>query len=302
MTEIRESIEIENYTTAATVMVSERIINLSGMVAHQMIHTDFFIDNPFSATNADVIEVIVLPQPLITTDALIDGTIDSTPTASNDNVLFKAVLNKTRIGPGPSDIGWQVLQEFPNAFLGASPTFRFYNDKLYYYIIFHAAGGVTIQDWRCTFYTALQPVKVSMVTKMMGRQKEYFDSQVGRIMTTGRLLGPANLIGQYFPLYAYGGIRPERMLNAQSFANYFLQNIADRDEELMTNPNALRSVIAGARAMQPNMDAYGSNIGLPVGDVPDWVRFGLNEGLVAGPVRKQWPPLKFADSGNTRMF
>lgn len=299
MTEIRESIEITNYTTAANVMVAERIINLSGMVAHQMIHTDFFIDNPLSKTNADVIEIIVLPQPLITTDAGIGATTDSTPTAANDNVLFKAVLTKQIVGAGEV---WKVLNEFPNAFLGASPTFRFYNDKLYYYAIFHSRAGVEITDWRCTFYTALNPVKVSMVTKMMGRQKEYFDSQVGRIMTTGRLLGPANLIGQYFPLYAYGGIRPERMLNAQSFANYFLQNIADRDEELMTNPNALRSVIAGARVMQPNMDAYGSNIGLPVGDVPDWVRFGLNEGLVAGPVRKQWPPLKFADSGNTRMF
>lgn len=299
MTEIRESIEISNYTTTATVMVSERIINLSGMVAHQMVHTDFFIDNPLSKTNAEVIEVIVLPQPLITTDAGIGNTLDSTPTAANDNVLFKAVLT---LGETDSQPIWRVLQEFPNAFLGASPTFRFYNDKLYYYVIFHAKAGVEIVDWRCTFYTALNPVKVSMVTKMMGRQKEYFDSQVGRIMTTGRLLGPANLIGQYFPLYAYGGIRPERMLNAQSFANYFLQNIADRDEELMTNPTALRNVIAGARVMQPNMDAYGSDIGLPVGDVPDWVRFGLNEGLVAGPVRKQWPPLKFADSGNTRMF
>jgi len=299
MTEIRESIEIANYTTTATVMVAERIINLSGMVAHQMIHTDFFIDNPLSKTNAEVIEVVVLPQPLITTDATIGATQESTPTASNDNVLFKAILT---LGETSAQPIWRVLQEFPNAFLGASPTFRFYNDKLYYYVIFHSKSGVEITDWRCTFYTALNPVKVSMVTKMMGRQKEYFDSQVGRIMQTGRTLGPANLVGQYFPLYAYGGIRPERMLNAQSFANYFLQNIADRDEELMTNPNALRSVIAGARVMQPNMDAYGSNIGLPVGDVPDWVRFGLNEGLVAGPVRKQWPPLKFADSGNTRMF
>lgn len=299
MTEIRESIEIANYNTAATVMVSERIINLSGLVAHQMIHTDFFIDNPFSKTNAEVIEVIVLPQPLITTDSAIGNTIDSTPTAANDNVLFKAILNLNEAGLEPI---WTVLQEFPNAFLGASPTFRFYNDKLYYYVIFHAKKGVEIRDWRCTFYTALDPVKVSMVTKMMGRQKEYFDSQVGRVMTTGRLMGPALLIGRYFPLYAYGGIRPERMLNAQSFANYFLQNIADRDEELMTNPTALRNVIAAARVMQPNMDAYGSNIGLPVGDVPDWIRFGLNEGLVAGPVRKQWPPLKFADSGNTRMF
>ena len=299
MTEIRESIEITNYTTAAPVMVAERIINLSGMVAHQMVHTDFFIDNPLSKTNAQVIEIIVLPQPLITTDAQIANTLDSTPTASNDNVLFKAVLTKQIAGEGEV---WKVLNEFPNAFLGASPTFRFYNDKLYYYAIFHNKEGVEITDWRCTFYTALNPVKVSMVTKMMGRQKEYFDSQVGRIMTTGRLLGPANLIGQYFPLYAYGGVRPERMLNAQSFANYFLKNIADRDEEAMSNPNALRTVIAGARVMQPNIDAFGSNIGLPVGNVPDWVRFGLNEGLVAGPVRKQWPPLKFTDSGNTRML
>jgi len=299
-TEIRESIEVQNYATDAPVMVVERIVNLSGNVAHQMLHTDFFIDNPLSKTNCEVIEIIVLPQPMIPTDGVIGSTLDSTMTAANDNVLFKAILL-----PQPNNLGdfqWQVIQEFPNAFLGAAPTFRFYNDKVYFYAVFHNKQGVEITDWRCTFYTALDPVKVSMVTKMMGRQQEYFNSQVAKLLKTGRTIGPANLIGQYFPLYAYGGIRPERMLNAQSFANYFLQNIADRDEELMSDPDALRSVIAGARVMQPNMDAYGSNIGLPVGNVPDWVRFGLNEGLVAGPVRKQWPPLKFADSGNTRMF
>jgi len=38
------------------------------------------------------------------------------------------------------------------------------------------------------------------------------------------------------------------------------------------------------------------------GQVPDWVRFNLSRGLVAGPIRPQMPPLKFADNGNTLMF
>jgi len=31
---------------------------------------------------------------------------------------------------------------------------------------------------------------------------------------------------------------------------------------------------------------------------PDWVRMNLNAGIVAGPLRDQWPPIKHADNGN----
>jgi len=48
-------------------------------------------------------------------------------------------------------------------------------------------------------------------------------------------------------------------------------------------------------------EAFGS-IDPVKGPVPDWLRFGLNRGLVSGPIRSQQPPRKLADNGNTLML
>lgn len=300
--EIRESLTTKSYTTAAEQMVLEKICNLKPGVSHTMLNTDFFIDNPVSIDSEfDYVTVIVTPEKMILTDESGLGQPFSIMAASNPNVLYKAICvnEKDAISGLPT---LRVLQEFPNTFLGASPTFEFYNNKLYLYALFTSKKGVTIDNFRVTFYTALETKKRPIITQMMGRLQEFFRSQVGRINSIGRTIGPANLIGQTFPLYSYGGIRPERMLRGQDFANYFQNKLADRDEEFMLSPTTLRSLVSEARTMQPNLEAFGNDVGFAPGPIPDWIRFGLNPGLQSGPIRSQWPPTKKTDSGNTRMF
>jgi len=53
------------------------------------------------------------------------------------------------------------------------------------------------------------------------------------------------------------------------------------------------------------MSSFDSAFGLDdtvKGPIPDWLRFGLNRGLVSGPIRAQQPPRKLADNGNTLML
>ena len=35
---------------------------------------------------------------------------------------------------------------------------------------------------------------------------------------------------------------------------------------------------------------------------PDWFKEVTNEGIISGPVREQWPPIKHADNGNVLML
>lgn len=300
--EIRESITNKFYTTDETQMVMEKICNLKPGVSHTMLNTDFFIDNPVCENSVfDYVTVIVSPEKMILTNESGINQSFSVMSASNPNVLYKAVC-KNVIDTETGVNTLKILQEFPNTFLGASPTFEFYNNKLYLYALFSGRRGVTIDNFRVTFYTALQTKKRPIVTQMMGRLQEFFRSQVGRINSIGRTINPAALIGQTFPLYSYGGIRPERMLSGQNFANYFQNKVADRDEELMSSPTTLRTLVSEARTMVSNLDAFGGDLGVTPGPIPDWIRFGLNPGLQSGPIRPQWPPMKKSDSGNTRMY
>ncbi len=113
-------------------------------------------------------------------------------------------------------------------------------------------------------------------------------------MSNGYMQSLAVLRGNTFPMWRFGGIRPEHMITPIAANAYFLP-INTRDAETMTTTPGIRQAVADSRAM--------SAFDAPFGDRrPDWIRMHLNAGIIAGPVRDQWPPLKYADNGNTRMF
>jgi hypothetical protein len=114
------------------------------------------------------------------------------------------------------------------------------------------------------------------------------------IMSNGRMNSINNLRGNTFPIWRYGGIRPENTISPLAANSYFLE-IATRDAEEMQSTAQVRQAVADAR----QMSAFDAALGLRR---PDWLRFGLNQGIVSGPIRADPIPLKYADNGNTRMF
>ena len=84
------------------------------------------------------------------------------------------------------------------------------------------------------------------------------------------------------------------MVDPISAGSFFLE-ISTLDNELMQTAAAVRSTIADARTMTPFDEPQGARF-------PDWILQGLNQGLVSGAVRDQWPPIKHADNGNVRML
>ncbi len=295
--EIRESIEVPRITADSNgFAIIQKEINLKENMSHKMLQCDVFFDNPAPQFSGDfyTMEVLVTPTPVIYTDMVINGMPSRSPSASNENILFKQIYSTNGTTPDlliPST-------EFPNRFISARPTFTWYHPKLYLTLFIHTGTDpdITISDIAITMYCAVESKKVSLVTYGMGVICEDHIAQVGAVMSNGRAIFPSRNVGQAFPMWKYGGVRPELMISGSSLANFF--NRIDSQEPQNTNTTArLRRMAQDARQMQPNLDAFGTAITVD-GAIPSWVRLELFKGVESGPLREQWPPIKHADNGN----
>lgn len=295
--EIRESIEIPSVTTDSNgFAIIQKEINLKDNVSHKMLQCDVFFDNPTPEFTGDsyTMEVLVTPTPVIYTDMVINGFPSRSPSASNENVLFKQIYSQSA-----SD-ATSVLSttEFPNRFISARPTFTWYMPKLYLTLFIHSGTDpdIVFSNIALTMYCAVESKKVSLVTYGMGVIREDHIAQVAAVMANGRSIPPARNVGQSFPLWKYGGSRPELMISGSNLASFF--NRTDSQEADVTNTTArLRRMAKEARQMQPNLDAFGTAVTTD-GAIPSWVRLELFKGVESGPIRDQWPPIKHADNGN----
>lgn len=301
--EIRESIEmgvVQLDTNGFGIL--QKQINLKDNMSHKMLQCDIFLDNPLPAWSGDayIMEILVSSTPIIYTDMPINiGTAyafnNRAPSASNENILFKQIITD-------DGRGVRTMQEFPNRFISARPTFTWYMPKLYLTVLFHSGSDPDIEFYNpaITMYCAVESKKTSLVTYGMGVIREDHIAQVAAVMRNGRFIEPSRNVGQAFPMWKYGGVRPELMISGSNLASWF--NRTDSQEAGETNTTArLRRMAKDARQMQPNLDAFGTAVTAD-GAIPSWVRMELFKGVESGAIRDQWPPTKYADNGNTLTF
>ena len=292
--EIRESIELPSITLDSNGFgIVQKVINLKENMSHKMLQCDAFQDNPLPKFSGDtyLMELLVTPTPVIYTDMPIAGFTSRSPSISNENILFKEYF---------SNISIVDRLSFPNRFISARPTFTWYMPKLYLTLFIHGEPDAVFDDIAIGVYCAIEAKKASLVTYGMGVIREDHIAQVAAVMSNGRSIPPARNVGQAFPMWKYGGVRPELMISGQSLANFF--NRTDSQEPQNTNTTArLRRMAQDARQMQPNLDAFGTAVTAD-GAIPSWIRLELFKGVESGAVRDQWPPTKYADNGNTLTF
>ncbi len=288
--EIRESIEQQSITLDSNGFgIIQKQINLKDNVSHKMLQCDAFTDNPQpKSAQLYVMELLVTPTPVIYTDMTIAGFTSRSPSAANENILFKEFFsNSANYGNGLA---------FPNRFISARPTFTWYLPKLYLTLFIHGEADAQIDDIAISVYCAIESKKVSLVTYGMGVIREDHIAQVGAVMSNGRSISPSRNVGQSFPMWRYGGQRAELMISGSNLASFF--NRQDSQEPQQTNTTGrLRRMAKDARQMQPNLDAFGTAVTAD-GAIPSWIRFELFKGVESGPIRDQWPPTKHADNGN----
>ena len=297
--EIRESIEMNKITTDSNGFgIVQKVINLQDNMSHKMLQCDIFLDNPLPSYSGDayVMEILVTPTPIIYTDMNINigntYTFENrSPSASNENILFKQIITD-------DGRGVRTVDEFPNRFISARPTFTWYMPKLYLTVFFHSGSDPNIEfnNTAITMYTAVESKSVSLITYGMGVIREDHIAQVAAVMANGRSIPPSRNVGQTYPMWKYGGVRPEYMISGASLANFFSRTDSQEAQNTNTTTN-LRAMAKAARQMVSNLEAFGS-LDTGIGDIPSWISMDLFKGVESGPIREQWPPIKHADNGN----
>jgi hypothetical protein len=298
--EIRESISIDSMSTDDGVIFVERIINLQRGARHTINAIDVFLDNPyFGASGTGLCNIVISSQPLLLTGetiSLTNGWFNDVPQAGVDTILYK----------GNFDVRGNAYQsitaEFPNNFLGASPTFSWYTPRLYMYVVIVTAANktLTVEDFRISAYVAVDNKRASYLSVMLGTIRERSIAQIAKISSLGRVIPQSRITGQTFPMYLYGGARTQFMMNADSLADFYTQLAPNESEKMLTTAQQ-RDFLKSARTMVGFDDAFGEQ-SATLGGVPDWVRLFALTGVISGAVREQWPPLKYDDNGNVRML
>jgi len=288
VTIIKETIEIDSITTDSdgSAFIQKRINLREGQV-HNLIQTDIFQDT-FTYFGGPVIgEVVISPYPAIPTNMLFqDSPLPATnrySSAGDDSVLFKS--NFLLEDGKPSDIN-----QFPSRQIAANQALSFYTDHIYISMHLMATEDTELKNIAFSFMFTMDSKNVSVLTHSMGVLAESHDAMCSLLMSNGHMVSKADLRGNVFPMWRFGGIRPEQTLSPSAAGSFFL-NVPSDDSELMLSAPAIRNSVADARTMGAYDAAFGDRF-------PDWCRFGLNEGLVSGPIRDQWPPIKHADNGN----
>lgn len=282
--------------------IVQKKITLQRGQLHNILQCDIFQDAiPTSDVEPDggpFIEFFVTPYPIIYSNMNLKLAppvmTNRGPSAANETILFKAIT-----GPVGNQT-FTAIEQFPNQQLGATPTFSFYTPTVYFTALVHGTAGAVFENLSYSIYLALESKKANLVSYGLGVMRERSVAQGINLMNQGRTIPPAVNVGQIFPMWKYGGIRPERMLSTATSMNYFLNMATDQAED-MESSATIRGNVRSSRQMAAFDEAFGRD-SITVGPVPDWIRFDINRGLVSGPIRAQFPPRKLADNGNTLML
>lgn len=292
---IKETVELETFSTDSngSCYITKRI-NLQEGMAHTLVQTDFYAD-AFVNTIADAspIEVVLSPYPSIPTDMIVTDQYPSPGrlvSAGDNSVLFK--INGTLNSGNPMTAGSRPItyEQFPSAQIAANQKLVFYSDHIYVTIHISGNANTTFYNLALSFMLIVQDKNVSTLTHGIGVMAESHDAMCALVMSNGHMVSQNVLRGNVFPMWRFGGIRPEHMITPIAANSYFLP-INTRDAEAMTSTPGIRQAVADARQMSAYDAAFGDRR-------PDWLRMHLNAGVVSGPVRDQWPPIKHADNGN----
>ena len=294
---VKETVEISSFeTNAEGTAILVRKINLKSGKRRQLVQVDFFEDAiPYTVSGNEKIQFVLSAYPSIPTNMrfasqapVIDDRLVS---AGNDSILFKALGRPTP----PTEQNRTSFSQFPSNEIATSNFSSFYSDQLYITIKWDGEPSTAYGNIALSFLFVFSETTVNTLTGTIGKMVEQHDAMCALAMSTGYMVRRSAILkGNTFPMWRYGGIRSEHTI-APTATNSFFLDIDTRDAESMSTTAQIRQNVADARNMSAFDEAFGERR-------PDWLRMDLNQGIVAGSVRSDPVPLKYADNGNTRMF
>lgn len=245
-------------------------------------------------------QLFITPFPVVVTDN-VWGTLASTlnnsgPYAGDDQVLYKetALTHLTDFGQQQNDKIWK--SQFPNDQVGANFREHWYSPHLYVTILVfnEAAQEVPIA---MSVFIETKDRRVSAVEHSMGCYQEQLEAQCRLLSSMGEIRPVNDNAGYTFPMWRFGGIRPELMVTGTVALQYYNRVASNADQGMVTR-DQLHADYEDATTMVAFDQAFGDS----TTNIPVWVELEDVAGITSGPIRPYPPPLRFADNGNTRMF
>lgn len=222
--------------------------------------------------------------------------------AGEPNVLYKEIgitdLTQNNQQPMATKM---LITRFPNDNVAATPTFTFFTPHVYLTVMVWndpetGEGPITLPI-NMSVYMKVKQTKASSVICAIGRYAELLDSQIKLLESTAVVYNPANIMGDTFPSWKFGGIRPELMLSGATALRYFNRVAANESQDMVTQLDLFT-----AFRESTNMAEYDAAFGDAALNLPEWISLQNLAGITSGVIRPYPPPLKYADNGNTLMF
>lgn len=307
--EIRDTIQGTITVDATGYGYLTRKINLPDGHRHSVLSIDVFNDqNSMWLSNQKVQEdafagyqLYVSPYPMQRTNESfgieVQTLLQNTGAmAGDEQVIYKeqAISELKALDSGNTNNIW--FNQFPNPAVGAMPTNHWYTNHIYITVLVWNEPNTEVQVKHSLFMRVKQ-TKIGKAEESMGQYQEFLNSQCRLLTNTANVIGVDDVSGYVFPMWKYGGIRPELMISGATALRYF-NRVASNANQEMTTRNALQTAYRDATTMV----GYDSAFGDAALNLPDWISLMDVAGVTAGELRPYPPPLKYADNGNTLMF
>lgn len=221
--------------------------------------------------------------------------------AGDDSVLLK-MLDYAPVGVLADSQQTKVIagvrQVFPSEPTAFNTGFVWYTNHLYLSSIINWRGSAVNIPMCLSFHIHLEVEKCSALENAIGCYKEKLEAQFRVRKSSINSIDPiATQAGRSFPMWKYGGIRPEIMITSANVLRYY-NKLASADYQEMDNIDAFRTRFKEATTMVDYDAAFGDT----TTGIPDWILLMDVAGVTSGTIRPYPPPVKFSGNGNTVMY
>jgi len=303
--------------------ILEKRINLPEGKAYRIKNVQMFDDlgglnasnSPFapvgeSPDSIHARQVYVTPYPITltnnrwgTTDSIQTTVLEkSGPFAGDASVLYKhqviSAANSLQDDALYLSDDYRVVQEFPNPAAHYENMYTWYTNHVYLTCILYSNNAPNDDDVALSFYLELETKNVSALTSTMGCYKELLEAQCRTLSDTANTIDPtSSAAGRSFPMWKYGGVRPEIMISSTDALRYF-NRVATASYQGMDSIANYRTRYKDAVSMVDYDAAFGDT----TLNLPDWITVMDVAGITSGLLRPYPPPVKFTGNGNTVMY
>lgn len=213
------------------------------------------------------------------------------PNAGDGQILFKKIgINEKE----PDGTKW-VWSQYPTAQISARRGDSWYSPHLYVTALFYNLP-TSSYNFNFSIMIGIHQTNASILRSSIENFREFRQAQMRLMSNTAVNIPLDQWVGQTYPTWTYGGIRPELVMGATDVLTYYSDSELLNPETALSRTGLEAQWIASRTAV--NFDAaFGST---PL-DLPLWLNITAS-GISTGPIRQQWPPNKYADNGNTLTF